>query len=346
MGTDLSLTGLHHVSALTGQAQANQDFYTQVLGLRLVCKTVNQDDTSSYHLFYGDETGAPGTEVTFFDLPRARALREGTGLITGTSLRVRGIDTLRWWTDRFAAHDVLHTTVYERAGRPVVTFYDPEGQRLHLVDDSEDVDRVPDTTPWPESPVPEEHAIRGLGPTEITIGELDPTRIVLVDLMGFREARAYTATAHDDPMADDVHRLSTQPPDEAFVFETGPGGVASELHVVVRPDAPRGWLGRGGVHHVALRTPDEGTIRAWRKRIDAAGLDISPVIDRHYFHSIYVREPGGILIEIATDTGAPFPVDEADAGTVTLPPKLEPQRDEIEATLTPLGPPRPSPATP
>lgn len=345
MATDLPLTGIHHVSALTGQAQKNQDFYTGVLGLRLVCKTVNQDDPSSYHLFYGDETGSPGTDLTFFDVPRARALREGTGLITGTSLRVRGVDTLRWWVDRLDAHDVLHTDIYERAERPVVTFYDPEGQRLHLVDDAEDADRVPDTTPWSESPIPETHAIRGLGPTEITIGEMGPTRTVLVDLMGFREARSYTAAEHDDPMADDVNRLSTTPPASATVFETGPGGVASELHVVVREDAPRGWLGRGGVHHVALRTPNEDTIRTWRERIHSAGLDISPVIDRHYFRSIYVREPGGILIEIATDTGAPFPIDEADAGTVTLPPKLEPRRDEIEATLTPIDPPRTSPAT-
>jgi glyoxalase family protein len=327
-----ALQGLHHVSAVTGQAAANVRFYTQVLGLRLVTQTVNQDDPSSYHLFYGDETGAPGTEVTFFDVPRAREQQPGTGLITGTSLRVRGASTLQWWAERLDAHDVRHTPVYRRAGRPALTLFDDEGQTLHLVDDSDDVDRVPDTRPWADAPVPVEHAIRGLGPVEITVADLGPTREALTGAFGMQEARAYTVEG--DPSVPEV--VSSPPPSSA-VFETAPGGVAAELHAIERPDADRGWLGRGGVHHLALRTPNGETIRRWRERIDEAGLNPSPVIDRHYFESVYTREPGGILIEIATDTGTPFPVDEAAAGRLTLPPALEPRRAEIESQLSSLN---------
>ena len=331
---DEPLQGLHHVSAVTGQASANVRFYTQVLGLRLVTKTVNQDDPSSYHLFYGDETGAPGTDLTFFDVPRARDQRAGTGLITGTSLRVRGEAALRAWAGRLDDNDVRRTPIHRRAGRAALTLFDDEGQTLHLVDDSEDVDRVPDTTPWADGPVPAETAIRGLGPVEITVADLAPTRQALTEVFGFREARTYEVepAGGTDPALESV----SVPPATAVVFETGPGGVAAELHVVERPDAERGWLGKGGVHHLALRTSDGDTIRAWRERIDGAGLQPSPVIDRHYFESVYTREPGGILIEIATDTGTPFPVEEAAAGRLTLPPKMEARRDEIEARLAPI----------
>lgn len=327
-----ALQGLHHVSAVTGQAAANVRFYTQVLGLRLVTQTVNQDDPSSYHLFYGDETGSPGTELTFFDVPRAREQQPGTGLITGTSLRVRGTDTLQWWAERLNAHDVRHTPVYRRAGRAALTLFDDEGQTLHLVDDSDDAERVPDTTPWAEAPVPVEHAIRGLGPVEITVDDLGPTREALTSVFGLQAARPYEVEADAS-----VHEAMASPTASSTVFETAPGGVAAELHVVERPDADRGWLGRGGVHHLALRTPNGDTIRRWRERIHEAGLNPSPVIDRHYFESVYTREPGGILIEIATDTGTPFPVDEAAAGRLTLPPALEPRRAEIESQLSSLN---------
>ena len=332
--SDEQLQGIHHVSAITGQASENVRFYTQVMGLRLVTKTVNQDDPSSYHLFYGDERGAPGTELTFFDIPHARALRSGTGLITGTSLRVRGSKALEAWAERLDAHDVRRTPIHQRAGRAALTLFDGEGQTLHLVNDAEETDRVPETSPWTEGPVPVDHAIRGLGPVEVTVADRDATRQALTEVFGFREGRSYEVEPgreEDEPLAP-----VPTPPATATVFETGPGGVAAEMHVIERADAERGRLGRGGVHHVALRTPDSDTIRWWHDRISSAGLNPSPVIDRHYFESVYTREPGGILIEIATDTGAPFPVEEAAAGTVTLPPSLEPQREEIEARLQPL----------
>lgn len=334
------LLGLHHVSALTGQASENQQFYTGTLGLRPVLKTVNQDDPTSYHLFYGDASGTPGTDLTFFDVPHAREKRPGWGLISGMSLRVRGTEALRQWTQRLDDHDVRRTVLHERAGRPALTLFDEEGQVLHLVDDTADTDRVPDTTPWTDGPVPASMAIRGLGPIEITVETLAPTRKVLTDVLGFTEARPYEVTEANDRTSD-PNRPIPAPDDaaQAAVFETGQGGVAAEIHVVERPNDPRGWLGTGGVHHFALRTENSDTIRAWNERIDQAGLDPSPVIDRHYFESTYVREPGGILIEIATDTGAPFPLKDALAGRLSLPPSLEQRRAEIENALPTLGPP-------
>ncbi|MFB6280199.1 MAG: VOC family protein [Salinibacter sp.] len=332
------LLGLHHVSALTADASANVQFYTDVLGLRLVLKTVNQDDPSSYHLFYGDETGSPGTNLTVFDVPHAREQRPGHGLITGMSLRVRGTAALKRWARRLDRQEVRRTPLHDRAGRRALTLYDEEGQCLHLVDDTADTDRVPDTSPWTDGPVPADLAIRGLGPVEITVADLAPTRRVLTEVLGVTAARSY---AVERPASDASSDRPVPSPDdaaEAVVFETGPGGAAAELHVVERPNDPRGWLGTGGVHHLALRTPDGDTIRAWRERIVQAGLDPSPVIDRHYFESMYVREPGGILIEIATDTGTPFPVEEAAAGQVSLPPSLEADRAAIEEQLPPIGP--------
>jgi len=333
------LSGLHHVSALTAQASANVQFYTHVLGLRLVLKTVNQDDPSSYHLFYGDETGSPGTDLTFFDVPNARDQRPGSGLITGTSLRVRGTEVLDDWAQRLDEHDVRHTPLHERAGRRALTLYDEEGQCLHLVDDSEDTDRVPDTHPWTDGPVPPAMAIQGLGPVEMTVADPEPTRQALTEVFDFSEARPYVVERlESEPQDADPPLPSPEGAAEAAVFETGPGGVAAELHVIGCPNDPRGRLGTGGVHHLALRTQNSDTIRAWREHIADAGLDPTPVIDRHYFESVYTREPGGILIEIATDTGTPFPVEEAAAGKVSLPPSLEPKRASIEEALTPIGP--------
>jgi len=332
------LSGLHHVSALTAQARGNLAFYTETLGLRLVLKTVNQDDTSSYHLFYGDADGSPGSDVTFFDIPRARSQRPGTGLITGLSLRVRGAETLTEWARRLDEQDVRRTAIHERAGRQTLTLFDPEGQTLHLVNDGDETHRVPETNPWTDGPVSPDLAIQGLGPVELTVNDLGPTHRVLTEVLRFDEVGAYKIDAPDDSSLD--HSIpSPNDASAATVFETGPGGVAAELHVVERPNEPRGHLGTGGVHHLALRTADGDSIRTWHQHLSAAGLRPSPVIDRHYFESIYVREPGGILIEIATDTGAPFPVDDAAAGRLSLPPRLESDRPAIEEALSPIGPP-------
>jgi glyoxalase family protein len=319
----MQLGGLHHVTAVTTEAPENVAFYTEVLGLRLVKKTVNQDDVSAYHLFYGDEIGRPGTEVTFFDWPHLRIApnHAGAGEISATELRVTDRDALEFWSERLAESGVTHGDIEERDGRSVIAFTDPEGQRLRLVDDGAADDGVSGGVPWEGSPVPQEAGIRGLGAVELTVGELEPTAWVLTEVLGFRKAGEHVRGDQ---------RL--------VVFEVGPGGPGAEVRVVEKPGAPRAHLGRGGVHHVAFRTPDGDEQRAWRERIGDAGLGVTPQIDRYYFRSIYFREPGGVLFEIATD-GPGFTADEDAAHLgekLSLPPFLEGRREEIEARLEPI----------
>lgn len=321
----MELGGLHHVTAVTGNAAGNVDFYTQVLGLRLVKKTVNQDDFSAYHLFYGDEAGHAGTEITFFDWPRLPCNVPGTGMIGAIGLRVPSLKALDWWAERFASMGIEHGDVEDRAGRATLAFADPEGQRLDLVVDG----GKPGGEPWSESPVPPEMAISGLNSVTLVVDALAPTEQVLTGVLGFRQAGRYVP-------ADDVPR-------EVVVFEAGPGGPGTEVHVEERPDIPPGELGIGGVHHVAFRTPNDDEHRQWRERVAGARLGVTKVIDRFCFKSIYFREPGGVLFEVATD-GPGFATDEPLehlGETLALPPFLEPYRKQIEAGLKPL----PTPGT-
>jgi glyoxalase family protein len=318
----MDLGGLHHVTAVTTQARENVAFYTEVLGLRLVKKTVNQDDVSAYHLFYGDEVGRPGTEVTFFDWPHLRVVpnHAGAGEISATQLRVTGREALDFWAERLAEYGVLHGGIEERDGRFLLAFTDFEGQRLRLVDDTGA--RVAGGIPWEESPVPRDVGILGLGAVELTVRDLGPTAWVLEEVLGFRRTGEH---AQNDT--------------RVVLFEVGPGGPGAEVQVVEEPGAPRAHLGRGGVHHVAFRTPDDEEHAQWRERIRAAGLDVTPRIDRYYFRSIYFREPGGVLFEIATD-GPGFTSDEDPAHLgerLALPPFLEEHRAQIEAGLMPIG---------
>jgi len=316
----MHLRGIHHVTAVTGHAAHNVAFYTEVLGLRLVKKTVNQDDLSAYHLFYGDEAGHPGTEMTFFDWPQAIANRPGRGTVAATGLRVPGA-ALERWVERFDTIGVAHEGIVERAGRRTLAFKDPEGQRLQFVDD---VDGQAGT-PWSSSPVAPELAVRGLGPITLDVARPEPTARVLIDVLGFRQAGEYRA-----PEDGSVVR----------VYAVGDGGPGAEVSLALRSGAAVGQVGIGGVHHIAFRTPDEEEHRAWQRRLAQAGLGVTPVIDRYYFRSIYFREPGGVLFEIATD-GPGFAVDEDAAHLgegLALPPFLEPKRAAIEAGLRPLPP--------
>jgi glyoxalase family protein len=320
----MNLGGLHHVTAVTGKAAGNVAFYTEVLGLRLVKKTVNQDDVAAYHLFYGDEAGHAGTEMTFFDWPAAGVQAPAAGTISATAFRVAGGEALAWWARRFDEHGVSHGEVDQRDGRAVLPFVDPEGQRLELVDDTvpEATEGVPPGVPWRQSPVPVAQAIRGLDGVTLSVKRLAPTSALLTDVLGFRKREE-----------DDRNGQRTA------TFDVGPGGPGAEVRVVERPDLPlRAGAGIGGVHHVAFRTPDAEQHAAWRERLARAGLGVTPVIDRYYFRSIYFREPGGVLFEIATD-GPGFATDEDAAHLgerLSLPPFLEPRRKEIEANLTPL----------
>ncbi len=312
----MQLTGIHHLTAVTANASGNHRFYTETLGMRLVKKTVNQDDTSAYHLFYADALASPGSDLTFFDWPVGRE-RRGTHSIVGTGLRVAGEASLRWWAERLAAGGVSHGKIRERGGRLLLDFEDPEGQRLTLVDDG----GAGDAHPWERSPVPAEHQIRGLGPITISVPDLAPTDAVLTRVMEMRHAREFR---HDSRT---VH-----------VYEMGAGGPAAELHVRVEPDLAPAQAGAGGVHHVAFRTPNEDTYRACAERLRNLRVPSSGPVDRFYFQSLYFREPNGILFEIATD-GPGFATDEsleALGEKLALPPFLEGRRAEIERRLKPL----------
>ncbi|HEX8906367.1 MAG TPA: ring-cleaving dioxygenase [Longimicrobiaceae bacterium] len=315
----MQLTGIHHLTAISADIRGNHRFYTQVLGMRLVKRSVNQDDVSAYHLFYADGAGSPGTDLTFFDWP-VPPERRGTHSITRTHLRVRGRDVLEWWEKRLQGHGVAVSGIAERDGRAVLDFEDPERQRLSLVDDG---GAGFEPVPWERSPVPAECQVRGLGPIIISVPSITQTEMVLTEALGMRHARDYAEGA-------------AQP--NVHVFEMGDGGPHAELHVAVQPDLPVARQGAGGVHHVAFRTPTEEEYHGWTARLREFGVHSSGEIDRYYFRSLYFREPNGVLFEIATD-GPGFAVDEDPATLgeqVVLPPFLEPHRAAIVANLKPI----------
>ena len=312
----MQLTGIHHLTAISAKPRENLAFYTGLLGMRLVKKTVNQDDVSAYHLFYADGKANPGTDLTFFDFPAAPE-RRGTNSISRTGLRVAGEKSLGFWRDRLKAAGGVTRDVMEVDGRLTLPFEDGEGQRLVLVDDG----GAGPSSPWENSPVPAEHQIRGLGPIVLTVHDLSRTAFVLTEVMNMRRDRDYAAHGAD------IH-----------VFAMGEGGPAAELHVLEDKASPMASQGAGGVHHVAFRTPDETQYHAWTQRLTDLRVPNSGEIDRFYFRSLYFREPNGILFEIATD-GPGFAVDE-NAETlgesVVLPPFLEPRREAIVAALKPI----------
>ena len=311
----LELGGIHHLTAVSAQIRENKRFFTDTLGMRLVKRSVNQDDTSAYHLFYADARGTPGSDMTFFDWPVPRE-RRGTHSVTRTSLRVAGAESLRWWEARLAERGVAAQPVVERDGRLTLDFEDPEGQRLSLIDD----DGAGEAHAWEKSPVPAAHQVRGLGPIVMSVPDIKGTDLVLREALQMRPVREY---AHPDAAKHTVH-----------VYEMGPGGPAAELHVAVQPELSPARQGAGGVHHVAFRSNDSD-YEAWAERLNALGIPNSGEVDRYYFRSLYFREPGGVLFEIATD-GPGFGVDEDPATLgehVVLPPFLEPRRREILAGL-------------
>jgi glyoxalase family protein len=313
----MQLTGIHHLTAVSADAPGNRAFYTGTLGMRLVKKTVNQDDVSAYHLFYADGKASPGSDLTFFDWNVPREQR-GAHSITRTGLRVNGEATLRWWKERLDQAGVRAGDIITRDGRLTLDFEDHEGQRLALVDDG---GKGP-ANPWDKSPVPAEHQIRGLGPIVMTVPELRRTDIMLTAVTNMRKTREYQNG--ETP----VH-----------VYEMGEGGSpAAELHVAVDASLPISVQGAGAVHHVAFRTPDDAQYDAWAERLNELRVPNSGKIDRFYFRSLYFREPNGVLFEIATD-GPGFAADEPAerlGEKLALPPFLEPRRKEIEAGLKPL----------
>ncbi len=309
MSTDT--TGIHHVTAITGQPQRNVDFYAGLLGLRLVKKTVNFDDPETYHLYYGDGEGSPGSIMTFFPWGDAPLGLQGTGQLTVTSFSIPE-SSLGYWTDRLIEYGVRFEKLTQRFDDTVVSFADPEGMKLELIASANDA-----RTPWEEGTVQAEYAIRGFH--HVTLSERDPARTtkLMTDTLGFRRI---------------------EEDDGRYRFEAEDGGPGNLVDVVDGSSESRGRMGVGTVHHVAFRAKDDEHQLEIREEIAKLGYDVTPVLDRQYFRSIYFREPGGVLFEIATDPPG-FAVDEDpdELGThLKLPPWLETRRERLEEVLPPL----------
>lgn len=317
----MQLTGLHHVTAVSAKIADNVNFYTQVLGLRLVKKSVNQDDVSAYHLFYADKLGSPGTDMTFFDWPHIGPNIPGTDSIAGTSFRVKSQEALDFWVKRFQQNQVIHGEIQTFAGRLLLPFEDPEGQQLYLVNDK---GYEFDGEIWERSDIPDEFALRGFYSSILSVPESSQLTTIFTEILNFAETERTIW----------IDEKST-----AILFSTTTdGGPGTEIWLLEQPDQSRARLGAGGTHHVAFRVDDFDAQKAWHSHLIQQGIYVSQLIDRFWFRSIYFRVSNGILFEIATD-GPGFAIDEdADhlGEKLVLPPFLESRRREIEAGLTPI----------
>ena len=305
--------GIHHVTVISGDPQENLDFYTGTLGLRLVQKSINQDAPDTYHLFYADGAGTPGTDLTFFPWPKLPRARPGVGQVVEVPLAVP-MGSLDYWQDRLDAHGVTAGAVETRFGERTLPFDDPHGLRLALVETGDERTFVP----WQRSGVPEEHQIRGMHAVRLWERALAPTETLLTGVMGFEKIGE----------EDGWHR-----------YGADGGGSGRIVEVRVLPDEGRGRGGTGGVHHVAWRVRDDQEELAVRRAVERVGLGPTPPIDRFWFKSVYFREPGGVLFELATD-GPGFARDEDPerlGEALILPPWLEAKRSQIEAALPPLS---------
>ena len=313
--------GIHHVTAITSNAQRNIDFYTNNLGLRFVKLTVNQDDPTSYHLYYGDELGRPGTILTFFHWPEAPRGHRGTSEVVATSFLIPE-NSINYWIDRFKSKQIEFRGPYKRFdNEQVITLYDPDGLELELVAHQSAEDRSVNV--WKEGRIPAEQAIRGFHSVTLSEEGYERTASVLTDELGFM------------PTHQDGSRFRYEIPngDAASPGEESRG--ANIVDVLCLPYLQQAVVGIGSVHHVAWRTPTDEQQMVLRRNIVRAGLNATPVIDRFYFHSVYFREPGGVLFEIATNPPG-FMIDEKleDLGThLVLPPWLESMRKDLEKIL-------------
>jgi len=317
----MQLNGIHHVTAVSAKITDNVDFYTNVLGMRLVKKSVNQDDVSAYHLFYADKLGSPGTDMTFFDWPKMGPENRGTDSIAGTAFRVSGQDALAFWADRFTKLGVTVEKITQFADRSLLPLEDPEGQRLFFVDDQgEDFEGEI----WSHPDIPDEFALRGFYSVILSIPFFADLVPILTEILHFHEVSR--------PLWLDGETST-------IIFQTKPGlGPGAEIWLLEEPQKSGSRLGAGGVHHLAFRVADEEQERKWRTHLMDSGLHVSNIIDRFWFRSIYFRVSDGILFEIATD-GPGFGIDEdldALGEKLVLPPFLEARREEIESGLTPI----------
>ena len=308
----MTLGGLHHITAMAADPKRNRDFYTRVLGLRFVKKSVNQDDPGTYHLYYGDNTGSPGSALTFFPWPGTRRGRPGQGqaYATGFSIAAGSLD---FWRERLTRLKIETGPLETRFNDQVLPVFDGDGLHLDLVFTAEPDSRAP----APSTDVPAQHGIRGFHSATLALASPAATIALLTETMGYRLA------AESGPRAR---------------YTVGAGGPGTYVDILTDLNVPRGLNGAGTVHHIAFRVADDAAQVAAHAEIATLGLHISPVIDRAYFKSIYYREPGGVLFEIATDVpGFTFDEPVETLGTrLSLPPRLEAHRAEIEAALPPL----------
>jgi glyoxalase family protein len=310
----MAQNGIHHVTAISGPARRNHDFYTRVLGLRLVKKTVNFDDPSTYHFYYGDESGRPGTILTFFPWEHVAPGRLGIGETQETVFRVPE-GSIGYWAQRFVEQGVVHDTIARRFGETVLPFRDPDGTRLALVA----VPGIGTEPAWSAGEVAAEHAIRGLHSVSLLLREAVATGAILTDVFGFAELGAEGSTIR---------------------FKAAGSDIGSIVDIRVAGDFLRGRPGGGSVHHIAFRAADDDAEFALRRRLaENHGIQTTEQKDRNYFRSLYFREPGGVLFEIATDIPG-FAADEPASAlgqALKLPAGLEPRRREIEAVLPTLA---------
>ena len=319
----MQLNGIHHVTAVSARIADNVDFYTQVLGLRLVKKSVNQDDVSAYHLFYADKAGSPGTDMTFFDWPHVGPNVRGADSIAGTAFRVSSRKALEFWVKRFDDLEVAHDKIMDFSGRELLPFEDPEGQQLYLVND-QGAEFEFEGEIWQRPDIPDEYTLRGFYSTIFSIQSIDQLDMIFTDILNFERV-------------ENVEWIDGESSVTIYTTKQG-GGPGSEVWLLEQPDLGRGRLGAGGTHHVAFRVKDFEAQKQWHAHLMEAGLSVSQLIDRFWFRSIYFRVSNGILFEIATD-GPGFDIDEAPESLgekLVLPPFLENRRQEIEAGLTPI----------
>lgn len=310
------LKGIHHVTAITSSAEKNYDFFTYVLGMRLVKKTVNQDDIRTYHLFFADDKGNPGTDMTFFDFPGIPKGVHGTNEISKTSFRVPTDAALHYWLKRFDRLNVKHTGIKEQFGKETLSFVDFDDQQYQLISD-ENNHGVASGTPWQKGPIPLEYAITGLGPVFVRIANFNSFKEVMEKVLLFKE-------------------IGTE---GAFhLFEVGEGGNGAQVIVEDNPTLPLAQQGYGTVHHAAFRVEDRSVLEEWDERIRGFNIPTSGFVDRFFFGSLYSRVAPQILFEYATD-GPGFMGDEPYetlGEKLSLPPFLEGKREQIEKLVRPI----------
>ena len=310
---DKTISGLHHVTAIATDPQQNLDFYAGLLGLRFVKRTVNFDDPGSYHFYFGDARGRPGTILTFFPWPGARRGSRGTGQIEATAFAIAP-SSIGNWLDRLQKQNVPAEKTSARFGEEVIRFVDPDGLLLELIASTS----VESDEPWPDSPVPPEHSLGGFHSVSAALEGYERTASLLTDSFGYRL------------IGQSGHRFRF-----AAENNTAKGRI---IDLLCLPDGHAGRVAAGSVHHIAFRARDENEQLEWRERMVGLGYNVTPVIDRTYFHSIYFREPGGVLFEIATDPPG-FTVDEKVeelGSSLRLPPWMESARSQIEKILPPI----------